>query len=580
MMEEPEQELPAGAEKSRDESQQVDSILRSINAKGRYQVLHVIVLLLSTPAAGLQLFSNVFTAKAVPHVCAGPPEGSNWTDVFGHSELSNLTVVREECELILKDNSSVLDTAACIYGNDYELSRDASVVSQFDLVCDMDWLARLSQTFVILGQGIGAAFTSFLSDRFGRKTVIVSSNFGLLVCGVAVAYAPNAGVFVVLKFMIGAFQQGVVSVTTPYFLELFPMENRDLQSWLVGSTWGFSVMFLSPVAYVFRHSSWRTLQTALSLYSVVAVIQWWYMDESLRWLLANRKYKDAEKVIRRMARVNKRNEDAIVENLVKKDIIPIGGGEKVIKPSKKEVEVGATKQLSLLDILKIRRLLINTLCLWFAWFTAALSFFTIYLTATSLSGDPYLNFGLTAIMELPSNIFFWFYLNRLGRKRCLQIMFSVVGTGVVLAGIFKKLEESNSTFAICTLLASLWAMAGASGCFGMVFSFTPELFPTNLRGQAVGVSSLISRVGGMLGPFAGLLAKQAVWAPGFVIGLCAAIVCFLSLFLPETSERVLPQTVHELQAWFKNKNPVSNGERKGEIRGSDGIVHTNLAFSE
>ena len=71
----------------------------------------------------------------------------------------------------------------------------------------MDWLARLSQTFVILGQGIGATFTTFLSDRFGRKTVIVGSNFGLMVCGIAAAYAPNAVVFIVFKFTIGAFQQ-------------------------------------------------------------------------------------------------------------------------------------------------------------------------------------------------------------------------------------------------------------------------------------------------------------------------------------------------------------------------------------
>ena len=39
------------------------------------------------------------------------------------------------------------------------------------------------------------------------------------------------------------------------------------------------------------------------------------MDESLRWLLANGKNKEAEKVIRRMARVNKRNGDKIVEVL-------------------------------------------------------------------------------------------------------------------------------------------------------------------------------------------------------------------------------------------------------------------------
>ncbi|GFR68640.1 solute carrier family 22 member 8 [Elysia marginata] len=249
-MDDCEQELKPTAGNQNEVSAQVDDVLRTLNPRGRYQALHVLVLLLSTPAAGLQLFSNVFTAKAVPHHCASPPAGSNVSDVFGYT--GNFTVIQEECRLVLKDNSSVLDSTTCVYGNEYKLPEDASVVSQFDLVCEMDWLARLSQTCVILGQGIGAALTTFLSDRLGRKTVVVTSNFGLLVFGIGAAYAPNIFVFIGLKFLIGACQQGVVSVTTPYFLEFFPTEHRAIQAWLCGGTWGFGVILLSPVAFIFK----------------------------------------------------------------------------------------------------------------------------------------------------------------------------------------------------------------------------------------------------------------------------------------------------------------------------------------
>ena len=37
------------------------------------------------------------------------------------------------------------------------------------------------------------------------------------------------------------------------------------------------------------------------------------MDESLRWLLANGKNEEAKKVMRRMARVNNKSEDKILE---------------------------------------------------------------------------------------------------------------------------------------------------------------------------------------------------------------------------------------------------------------------------
>ena len=44
-------------------------------------------------------------------------------------------------------------------------------------------------------------------------------------------------------------------------------------------------------------------------------------------------------------------------------------------------------------------------------------------------------------------------------------------------------------------------MCGASGMFGAVFFYTPELFPTNMRTQALGMASFAGRLGGMLSPF-------------------------------------------------------------------------------
>ncbi|GFN92070.1 solute carrier family 22 member 8 [Plakobranchus ocellatus] len=228
----------------------VDQILRALNPRGRYQILHIIVVYLSLPSAAFQLLSNVFIAKSVPHRCAGPPDGSGWSDIF--SDTGNLTIVRDKCRLILTDNSSVLDSAPCVYGHEYQLSKDASVISQFDLVCDMDWLARLSQTMVIVGQGLGAVLTTFLSDRFGRKTVLVASSFGLLSCGLVVAYAPNAIVFVIFKFLIGGFQQGVVALKTTFILELLPMEYRAAQFWLTGCNWAFGMMLLAVFAFFFK----------------------------------------------------------------------------------------------------------------------------------------------------------------------------------------------------------------------------------------------------------------------------------------------------------------------------------------
>ena len=37
---------------------------------------------------------------------------------------------------------------------------------QFDLVCDRELLGSLAQSFVIMGQGVGAVLSSIVSDKY------------------------------------------------------------------------------------------------------------------------------------------------------------------------------------------------------------------------------------------------------------------------------------------------------------------------------------------------------------------------------------------------------------------------------
>ena len=62
-----------------------------------------------------------------------------------------------------------------------------------------------------------------------------------------------------------------------------------------------------------------------------------------------------------------------------------------------------------------------------------------------------------------------------------------------------------------TLAFYLLGKASSTIAISMVFLVTSELYPTNLRTQAVGACSTISRVGCLLAPFIAPLAK--VWQP-------------------------------------------------------------------
>ena len=86
--------------------------------------------------------------------------------------------------------------------------------------------------------------------------------------------------------------------------------------------------------------------------------------------------------------------------------------------------------------------------------------------------------------------------------------------------------------------------------FQMVWLYTSELYPTNLRTQAIGTCSMIARVFGLAAPFIGSLAKIWQPLPLFALGVPICIAGILAGFLPETKGTTLPQTLTQADLLF------------------------------
>ena len=94
--------------------------------------------------------------------------------------------------------------------------------------------------------------------------------------------------------------------------------------------------------------------------------------------------------------------------------------------------------------------------------------------------------------------------------------------------------------------ASLVGKFGAAASFAIVFVYTAELFPTEIRSTAVGGSSFCGRIGGIIAPQIALL--DTVWQPFplLIMGtgsLIGGILVFV--FLPETLGKKLPSSMQE-----------------------------------
>merc|ERR1712080_687923 len=100
---------------------------------------------------------------------------------------------------------------------------------------------------------------------------------------------------------------------------------------------------------------------------------------------------------------------------------------------------------------------------------------------------------------------------------------------------------------IALIIFYLLAMCCSNASFTLVYLITGELYPTNMRSQAIGSCSTISRIFGISAPFISKLA--CVWQPlpMLVLGIPAICVAFLAYFLPETKYINLPQTMRDAE---------------------------------
>merc|ERR1712025_751505 len=84
--------------------------------------------------------------------------------------------------------------------------------------------------------------------------------------------------------------------------------------------------------------------------------------------------------------------------------------------------------------------------------------------------------------------------------------------------------------------------------FAIAYLYTAELFPTSVRNVAVGAASTFARVGSMSAPYiVDLLGAIHAGIPAIIFGIVATMAGLLSLMLPETLNRKMPESVAEVE---------------------------------
>ncbi|XP_028417308.1 uncharacterized protein LOC114541706 [Dendronephthya gigantea] len=510
-----------------------EDIAKALGNPGKFQILLTIFLCLNYVYVGWNHLGMAFIGAKTKHHCS----------VKNSSNINSLVPLVKKngkeqwdgCNLYSDHNSS--KKVECSTGWTYYLpDKEQTIISEWDLVCDDAYKSSLATTIYFVGVMLGGLVFGTLSDRFGRRPILLFTMFTPALIGLLVFFIRDYVAFVVLRFVLGFLLQGLQMTSFLSFMEILAAKYRTTAGVASSIFWSFGVMSLALISYLIQ--DWRYIQLFCTVTGLLQIGLICVLPESFRWLLTKNRFEDAERIIEKITSFNdlpfpREEFDKVADNSNKFGV-------------KKSVD---EKNYSIIDIFRSSVLRKRSLILAFVWFSTSFGYYGLALNVSSLDGNKYLNFFISGIFELGIYLVTVFVLLKLGRRKPLCFYSVIGGVTCILAGALSKdtdfLKDFTTALALCGRIC-------ISGNFAIIFLYTSELYPTVIRNVGLGAGIFFARTGSILAPQVFLLGKYTTESVPFIIyGACVLFSGLLTLLMPETLNMKLAETMQEATTFEK-----------------------------
>lgn len=398
----------------------------------------------------------------------------------------------------------------------------------------------------------GALLSGPLSDRFGRKRVIIGLGLLFSIGALGCAFAPNVLMLVLGRFILGLAVGGASGLVPVYLSEMAPARVRGTVGGINTTMNGVGML----LAYIFDNifaatADWRMMLGLAIIPALALMIGMIFMPESPRWLLQNK----GEALSRKVLLMTRDQYEADKEIA---DIISANSEEKTEakKPWSMLAEPWVRQVVGIGIALAVGQQILGAQVLQ-------------YYTPTILLGIGFgEKFALLSTLGIGIiNLFFTFLgmalIDRWGRKKLLIAGNILMSVTIALLGTLGLLGFKNP---VLTLGCMLLFMVGFSSTWGMtMWVILSEIFPLKIRGMAMGFCStclwiscaLVSQFFPIL---AGIIGYYSIFLVFAVINLIA--ILFVAHKVPETKGRSLEQIEMNLRVRYEEHHDAATANEK------------------
>ncbi|KAG7331674.1 hypothetical protein KOW79_005643 [Hemibagrus wyckioides] len=413
---------------------------------------------------------------------------------------------------------------------------EQSIVTEWDLVCEKEWLAKITQPTFMLGVLIGALLFGDIADRVGRRPILMATSVCQFAFGVTVAFTGNYYTFMVMRFLLAMVSSGYLVVVFVYVTEFTGSKVRTWTSMHVHAAFAVGVMVLALVGYLIR--VWWLYQIILTLSTSPFLLYCWKFPETPFYLMAKGRHREAQELLDTMARWNGLDRRVEVSELMEES------GNALLKDRQRDDSrlEEPEKKLSILNMFGSWKMAGRSATCWAIWFIGSLGYYVFSLGSVNLGGNQYINLFLAGAVELPSYLIGCIAMDRVGRKMTCAPALMLGGVACML------IIAVPQDFEILAVILSMTGKFAIAIAFGLVYLYTCELYPTIIRSLAVGSGSMSCRIGSVVAPFCVYLADIWIYLPQLIVGILSFIIGVLTFFLPETLGEPLTSTLEEAEA--------------------------------